>query len=285
MPDRPFPRHQVEVSCEYLVKAHVGQTKDTPHRLSSTVVKPGDNVTLSCSISGDGAGLFNWYMMKSGYMVLTVAAGSFDKVTLDKKFDNSRFTIKRGDNLFFLTINNVSIEDEATYFCQAGTPYTMKVVSSTVLTVNDHKNHQKSIYLKQIPKTASVQAGDSVTLQCSYLFKYKETTAQCPGEHSVYWFRAGSGESNPSVIYSQSHKSDEEETRSCVYSLSKTIQSSSDAGTYYCAVATCGEILFGEGTTVETKISREEWTPVVIVLGSLLALCVIVIAILIFSRD
>ncbi|KAI3351505.1 hypothetical protein L3Q82_020348 [Scortum barcoo] len=148
-----------------------------------------------------------------------------------------------------------------------------------------NRNQQKSVIVKQSPETASVQPGGSVTLQCSLLSKNKENRVQCPGEHSVYWFRAGSGGFHPGVIYTHRNSSDEEEERSCVYSLSKTIQNSSDTGTYYCAVATCGEILFGEGTTVETRTvcdSGSELDPVVLVLGVLLACCVTVIGVLIF---
>ncbi|XP_044062383.1 uncharacterized protein LOC122880888 isoform X3 [Siniperca chuatsi] len=144
----------------------------------------------------------------------------------------------------------------------------------------DHKNQQKPVYVRQSPETESVQPGGSVTLQCSLLSKNKED--QCPGEHSVYWFRAGSGESHPGVIYTHRNSSDEQEERSCVYSLSKTIHNSSDTGTYYCAVVTCGEILFGEGTKVET---RQELWPFVIVLGTLLAGFVIVTVALIISRN
>lgn len=37
-------------------------------------------------------------------------------------------------------------------------------------------------------------------------------------------------------------------TQSCVYSFSQTDLTPSDAGIYYCAVATCGKIQFGNGT-------------------------------------
>ncbi|XP_056239208.1 uncharacterized protein LOC130173760 isoform X2 [Seriola aureovittata] len=121
------------------------------------------------------------------------------------------------------------------------------------LTLTYHKNQKMSVHVKQSPETASVQLGASMTLQCSLLYTNKESRAQCPGEHSVHWFRAGSGGFHPGIIYTHSNRSDEQEERSCVYSLSKTIQNSSDAGTYYCAVVTCGEILFGEGTKVETR--------------------------------
>ena len=102
-----------------------------------------------------------------------------------------------------------------------------------------------------------VHPGDSVTLQCSVLSDSENK--KCPEEHRVYWFRAGSDESHPSFIYAHGNSGDEceksPETRSpqkCVYNFSKNI-SSSDAGTYYCAVATCGEVLFGNGTKLEIE--------------------------------
>ncbi|XP_023837611.1 T-cell surface glycoprotein CD8 beta chain-like [Salvelinus sp. IW2-2015] len=42
-------------------------------------------------------------------------------------------------------------------------------------------------------------------------------------------------------------------TQSCVFKLPKMNLSLSDAGTYYCAVVLCGEILFGNGTKLDIK--------------------------------
>ncbi|XP_067374756.1 signal-regulatory protein beta-2-like [Channa argus] len=257
-------------------------TQEGPHQMPLTVAELGDNVTMTCSVSADETGLFYWYKLNLGYMVQTVAAGTFDKISLKEQFDNSRFTLTTVGVQHLLAIRNVSKEDEGTYFCQAGSAYIMKMINGTMLAVNDHKHREWSVYVRQRPEATSVQQGDSVTLQCSLLFKNKENSVLCAGEHTVYWFTAGSGGFNPDIIYTHSISKHEPEERSCVYSLSKTIQNSSDAGTYYCAVVTCGKILFGEGTKVET---RQQSDLVVIVLGVLLALCVIVIAILIFSRD
>ena len=115
------------------------------------------------------------------------------------------------------------------------------------------RDQQKSVKVEQSPAAASVQPGRAVTLQCSFLSQKKENRVQCPDEHSVFWFRAGSGGSHPNIIYPHRNSSCDRKDRSCVYSLSKTIQSSADNGTYYCAVVTCGEILFGEGTKVNTS--------------------------------
>ncbi|XP_076595890.1 signal-regulatory protein beta-2-like [Chaetodon auriga] len=257
----------------------LSQTTDISPQMPLTVAELGANVTLTCQISGDDSGLFYWYKMNFGYMVQTVAGGALPKISPQGQFNNARFTVTNVNTVYTLNIKNVSKEDEATYFCQGGTVYVLKFLNATVLAVNDHKNQQKSVYVKQSPETESVKPGGSMTLQCSLLSRNKDNTVQCPGEHSVYWFRAGSGGSHPSIIYTNS--SDEEEERSCVYSLSQTVRDSSDTGTYYCAVVTCGQILFGEGTQVET---REELCPLVIVLGTLLTCCVIVIVALIMNQ-
>uniref|UniRef100_A0A8D0DCT5 Ig-like domain-containing protein n=1 Tax=Sander lucioperca TaxID=283035 RepID=A0A8D0DCT5_SANLU len=253
--------------CLSVFSSDLIQTAEVPHQISLTVVEVGRNVTLECPVSETEGRFFYWYKQPLGYVVQRIVTKIFGKLTFSKQFNNSRFTATKRDAQYFLTITNISKEDEATYFCHYGEIYS-ESFNGIFLAVNGKTSFTFSVF--------SVKPGDSVTLQCSLLSKTKGNTDQCPGEHSVYWFRSGSGESHPGIIYTHS---DEEEERSCVYSLSKTIQNSSDTGTYYCAVVTCGEILFGEGTKVETRSQLE---PVVLVLGVLLACCVTVIAALIF---
>ncbi|XP_071313902.1 uncharacterized protein [Trachinotus anak] len=257
------------------------QTAEVPHLISLTVVEVGDNVTFQCPVS-DRGGRLHWYKQPLGHMVEKVSDVISGKITVSEKF--ARFTVTKEEAQSLLTIRNVSKEDEATYFCHSGTGYLQTFSNGTFLAVNDH-NQQKDIYVQQSPETASVQLGASLTLQCSLLSMNKGNRVQCPGEHSVHWFRAGSGGFHPGIVYTNSSRRDEQEERSCVYSLSKTIHNSSDAGTYYCAVVTCGQILFGEGTKVETinvSDSGSELSPVVLVLGGVLACCVTVIGFLIF---
>ncbi|KAM6999877.1 uncharacterized protein LKV04_004810 [Tautogolabrus adspersus] len=118
-----------------------------------------------------------------------------------------------------------------------------------------------------------VHPGDPMTLQCSVLSESKNNT--CPGKHGVFWFRAGSDETHPSVIYTHGNRPggceespEAHSPQKCVYSFSKNV-SSSDAGTYFCAVAACGEILFGDGTKIDIK----ERTARFELLGLVIAIC------------
>uniref|UniRef100_I3KV97 Ig-like domain-containing protein n=1 Tax=Oreochromis niloticus TaxID=8128 RepID=I3KV97_ORENI len=99
-----------------------------------------------------------------------------------------------------------------------------------------------------------LRSGNSVTLQCSV---YSDSDQMCPRDCNVFWFRAGSDQLHPSIIYTDGNRHSESEIISdsqerCLYRFSKNV-SSSDAGTYYCAVATCGEILFGNGTKLDIE--------------------------------
>ena len=100
------------------------------------MVELGDDLGLACSTVENEAGLFYWYKLKFGYMVETVAAGTLVNITLQGEFKNSRLTVTKRNAQFVLNIRNVTKEDEATYFCQAGTAYTMELVNSTLLVVN-----------------------------------------------------------------------------------------------------------------------------------------------------
>ncbi|XP_035983552.1 uncharacterized protein LOC105922374 [Fundulus heteroclitus] len=257
------------------------ETLKNPDNIPLTEAGLGQTVILNCNASGFENGLFFWYKMNYGYMVQTVAKGSFGKVQLEKHLENSTFKVNNMGNMHYLTISNVSKEDEATYLCQAGGAYKMAFVNGTNLAVNDFQN-KKSFYVKQTSGIKSVSLGTEVTLQCSLLSekKEKENTDQCADEHNVFWFRAES-ESNPGFIYVDKKHCSTQEGGSCEYRLSKTIQSPSDTGTYYCAVVTCGEILFGEGTKVET---RQEFCLYAIVLSGFLACSVLVNIIFIITR-
>ncbi|KAM9470981.1 uncharacterized protein Hap1MRO34_012873 [Clarias gariepinus] len=123
----------------------------------------------------------------------------------------------------------------------------------------------------------SVPAGASVTLQCSVLSESRAAELQ------VLWFRAAPPQSHPQIIYTHHNSSHQCEsgssTHTCVYNFSKNILSLNDTGTYYCAVAACGKIIFGNGTRVQLENIQHvnAFDSVVIYLAVALAVCVVVI--------
>ncbi|XP_026186738.1 uncharacterized protein LOC113144726 [Mastacembelus armatus] len=138
-------------------------------------------------------------------------------------------------------------------FIRNGLQWYKQSVGDNLKLILTLRNSQRTSDYSVVQSTVSdpVHPGDSVTLQCSVLSDSESDT--CPRNHSVYWFRAGSDESHPNIIYTDGNNECEKRSdtvKSCVYHFSVDI-SSSDAGTYYCAVATCGQILFGNGTKLD----------------------------------
>uniref|UniRef100_A0A3P8NKC1 Ig-like domain-containing protein n=1 Tax=Astatotilapia calliptera TaxID=8154 RepID=A0A3P8NKC1_ASTCA len=256
----------------------VTQTSEVPQLISLTVVDLGDNVTFGCEVSEKELKSLHWYKQSLGHLPQSVASVILDKITSTDAFKDSRFTL----NKEIFTIRNVSKEDEATYFCQMRTTYSQMFSSGTFLAVKGKMLPMALKLLCSVNK--SVLIGDSLALQCSLLSTSKEKAFQCPDEHRVYWLRAGSESFTPSIIHTHMDSRDEALKRNCVYSLSKTIQDYSDAGTYYCAVVTCGKILFGEGTKVEIK-SVSGFGLFVLVLAVFLTSSMILIPILVFYSN
>ncbi|KAK0147685.1 Ig kappa chain V-V region HP 123E6 [Merluccius polli] len=255
------------------------ETQEVPH-IVFVKAELGDTVTLHCAAVQDDRVTFNWYKQSLGYVPQTVASKMYNSITLNPPF-KLRFTIE-GVSDFNLTITNVTKSDEANYFCQQGVLNSWN--NGTFLSVKDHN-------VVQQPVLVSVQLGDPVALQCSITSQRTDHRNQCQGEPSVYWFRSGSGPSHPAAIYMNGNRSGEcqdssgppSPPQSCVYTLPKNNVSTSDAGTYYCALAACGEIVFGNGTKLDVTGPKSQL--VVMVLGVLLACCLVVVVILSLTRN
>uniref|UniRef100_A0A8C9SAQ0 Novel immune-type receptor 9 n=1 Tax=Scleropages formosus TaxID=113540 RepID=A0A8C9SAQ0_SCLFO len=197
-------------------------------------VRLGDTVTLRCIFNSSQLFYMSWYKQPFGQKPrLMVQAYSHSPDSLfQEEFKNvARFSLQHSESSSNLTISKTELSDSAVYYCAS-------------LFFNENCNSPFTrLYC------------DSVTLQCTV------DGETCAGEHSVYWFRHGSGESLPGLIYTHGNRRDECEkspeagspTHSCVYSLPKRNLSRSDAGIYYCAVATCGNILFGNGTKINME--------------------------------
>uniref|UniRef100_A0A8C9QR69 Ig-like domain-containing protein n=1 Tax=Scleropages formosus TaxID=113540 RepID=A0A8C9QR69_SCLFO len=215
------------------------------------MAQPGQNVTLTCSSPNAEFRSIAWFKQNVGQKPQFIV-GSFrysTEYTFYNGFNETkRFVLQKKGNIFNLYISKINPLDSATYYC------------AFVYSLEIQFHLLQNLTVVQQPVSDPVHPGDSVTLQCAVV---SET---CAGEQSVYWFRHGSGESLPGLIYTHGNRSDECEkspeagspTHSCVYSLPKRNLSRSDAGIYYCAVVTCGEILFGNGTQLDIEARSNE---------------------------
>ncbi|XP_066537396.1 uncharacterized protein [Hoplias malabaricus] len=211
-------------------------------------VNYGENVTVKCDQQFIKGKLQNlaWYKQSLGKLPQLVGRVSENGIVRLAQPFTDRFTVTENEGIFDLIIIKTVEEDAGIYFCVKAKESFTVFGSGTLLLFSDEK--PKKHDLTEI----DVKSGESITLQCSV----QMIALSCSGEHSVYWLRHGSGESPPGIIYthgdtnSQCSRSSETDspTQSCVYKLPKTNLSLSDAGTYYCAVAVCGQILFGNGT-------------------------------------
>ncbi|XP_045578503.1 uncharacterized protein isoform X2 [Salmo salar] len=104
-----------------------------------------------------------------------------------------RLSVKRGVDSFNLTISKTQLGDSAAYYCAAIEVDKVTFEEGAVLIVKDLESNSMSVV--QHPLSESVQPGNSVTLNCTI------HTETCSGEHRAYWFRHGSGETRPGIIY------------------------------------------------------------------------------------
>ncbi|XP_039677661.1 titin-like [Perca fluviatilis] len=237
----------------------LGEMAQTTSQKSSTVrqetrfvsVKTGDELTLQCFYEGDAAVMLYWYKQTLGQkptLISTYHKYNVNGIFHDEFKNNSRFTLDMENGKNHLKITDLRVSDSATYYCASSYTYIFEFAEGTLVDV-------KGSGLK-VPATVhqsaseSIQPGGSVTLDCTV------HTGTCDGEHSVYWFK-NSEESQPGLIYThggrnnQCERKPNTQTHTCVYKLPMKSLNLSHAGTYYCAVASCGHILFGNGTKLE----------------------------------
>lgn len=119
-----------------LVSSALIQSAEAAHQIPLIEVEVGKNVTLQCPVTEKEGKFVHWFKQSPGYMIQTVATGSYTKQTLSEEFNNGRFTVSEGQTLYFLSLKNVQKEDEATYFCQYGSAYSQTFNTSVYLAVN-----------------------------------------------------------------------------------------------------------------------------------------------------
>ncbi|MED6252058.1 hypothetical protein ATANTOWER_006380 [Ataeniobius toweri] len=219
-------------------------------------VELGQSVTLTCAFGRKyqrNTWLY-WYKQSAGDTLNLIVM--LQRRIIPKygpHFSASRFNITYVGDSSNLTIFTTVQKDEGMYHC-AEKDMIESTWSGTYLSIKGYSKRTSSYtVVQQSASSDPSRPTDSETLQCSLLSDSENTT--CSGNPSVFWFRARSDKSYLDVIYTEGEKAENCKKRSdsqkrCVYNFSKNV-SSSDAGTYYCAVATCGQILFGKETNLK----------------------------------
>nr|AAF28796.1 immune-type receptor 26 [Sphoeroides nephelus] len=237
-------------------------------------VQPGQSLTLSCLYSDDLYDKIFWFKQTLGAKPKQISScyKSNDHCTLFNEFQNNpRFQLQTNKNGANLKITDLESSDSATYYCAKQyinvfdfTETYNVIVEGSGLTSNQSPSE-------------SIQSGGSVTLNCTV------QAGNCDGDHTVYWFR-NSGQSQLGLMYSHGGRKEqcERKTNTCFYSLTLKNQSISHSGSYYCAVAACGRILFGDGPKLE---SEDDGNHLVLVnfLNAALILIIVVVVLLSIS--
>uniref|UniRef100_A0AAY4DED2 Ig-like domain-containing protein n=1 Tax=Denticeps clupeoides TaxID=299321 RepID=A0AAY4DED2_9TELE len=198
------------------------------------------SVTLPCYFNLKSPLRMFWFKHVPGHEIKLIVSSFYNRVSFEEEVNKSKLDAETSDKSFNLTLKSIEASDEGSYLCGVNWN-SNKICNSCTVQVQQH-------YLLD-----PASEGHNVTLNCTVV------CGGCAGEHSVYWFRHGTPGSHPGIIYTHGDRSAGCEknpeagssTQSCVYHLPKRNLSTTDAGTYHCAVAACGQITIGNGTKLE----------------------------------
>ncbi|XP_023184824.1 uncharacterized protein LOC106699718 [Xiphophorus maculatus] len=238
-----------------------------------TIVQLGDNVTLKCYFPEEktsSSSELHWYKQSAGNALeLILKLMENTKPTYGPEFLGSRLTATYTEKISNLTIRKTTEGDEGMYHC-AVIDWNKNIWQGTYLLIQGNTVVSSNYTVVQTPTISHpVHPGDPVTLQCSVLSG--SDNKKCSGDLNLFWIRAGD-KSFPNFIYTDGNRENkcEEKLDSkqiCVYNFSKTFNASD--GTFYCAVATCGEIFFGNGTKLDVATSQDDFVTLVITITCL----------------
>ncbi|MEQ2285112.1 hypothetical protein AMECASPLE_028544 [Ameca splendens] len=225
-------------------------------------VELGEPVTLTCAFTEEypsNVWLY-WYKQSAGDTLKTIMMQrNLINPTYGPEVSASRFNVTNSMKVSNLTILRTVQQDEGIYHCAKTDLYRFNW-TGTYLSIKGKSERTTNYTVVQQPTVSDHgRPANSDTLQCS-LLSDSENTA-CSEDPSVFWFRARSAKSFPDIIYIDPKRAENCEKRSdsqkrCIYNFSGNVRSS-DAGTYYCAVATCGQILFANERDLKKDKTNE----------------------------
>ncbi|XP_049606391.1 uncharacterized protein [Syngnathus scovelli] len=233
--------------------------------------KVGQSVSLECpSNSSEIQALHIWIRLASGsFPEILGQMSAIDMAEPETRTSKSgrRITVKQEPGKFVLQISQVQKIDTALYYCfeLPSRFHKMTFLNGIFLLVKDIPEAETAV----TAVTHDLQFNESRS-RCSVFSRSGNKT--CEDGHNFYWLRAGPEDSNPHFIYThdECEKVAKGSMQQCVHAFRNTV----DAGTYSCAVATCGHIFMAKATKVNTQDGSkcDIHRSVVFVLGSALAL-------------
>uniref|UniRef100_A0A087X626 Ig-like domain-containing protein n=1 Tax=Poecilia formosa TaxID=48698 RepID=A0A087X626_POEFO len=237
----------ISILCDLCLHQHIKQPQVIRVQL-------GQPVTVTCVLSEalQSVSWLYWYKQSAGDTLKLVSMLRKNTNPIyGPGFSASRFNTTYDDKMSNLTILKASTEDEGMYHC-AYLNWLQTMWSGAYLSLKETRRTSNYKVVQQHAVSHSANPADSVSLQCSFLTDSDQKP--CSEEPSMFWIRAGSDKSYPDLIYTDGKRSSTCEKRAgiqkrCIYNFSMNA-GSSDVGTYYCAVATCGEILLGNGANL-----------------------------------
>uniref|UniRef100_A0A8C4SQA9 Ig-like domain-containing protein n=1 Tax=Erpetoichthys calabaricus TaxID=27687 RepID=A0A8C4SQA9_ERPCA len=202
----------------------------------------GGSVTLECFINPSHRYNFIWLKQEFGQSPRYIVSsfGFLDEVLFHNEFlGSSRHHIVKNNTTFNLIIADLELSDTGIYSC--GVVKHGNVIFGNGTELSDSVLRRR---IRQPPVLKPIQEGDNVTLECVI------KSGGLKERYNVYWFHHTLGGSYQGIINPKEKSLIKCDTSSqeCIYSLQKLNYSSEDAGTYYCALVQCGEILLGNGT-------------------------------------
>uniref|UniRef100_A0A3Q2PZX6 Ig-like domain-containing protein n=1 Tax=Fundulus heteroclitus TaxID=8078 RepID=A0A3Q2PZX6_FUNHE len=216
----------------------------------------GESVTFKCALPNDfNQGYIYWYKQRPrDTLRLVVTQRKTGIRKFEPEFSDSKWDVNIDQEFSRLTLLRTTYDDDGVYHC-ALLAWTRGIEwSGTYLIVIGITRRISNYTVVQQPALSNpAGSGDTATLQCSVLLDTEDMA--CSEDLSLFWFQSKSDKSYPNVIYTEGNRHDQckkrsDTERSCVFQFSKAVNSS-DAGMFYCAVASCGKILFGNGTRLE----------------------------------
>uniref|UniRef100_A0A3Q2TPR2 Immunoglobulin kappa light chain-like n=1 Tax=Fundulus heteroclitus TaxID=8078 RepID=A0A3Q2TPR2_FUNHE len=229
-------------------KTHLNLTPPVRQNSSFIFAAMGEKVILQCFHERKDSDRICWYKQTLGQqpkLIASIYKYGDGPIFYHEFQNNSRFSFPKEDQTNHLIISNLRISDSATYFCGMSNAEFVTFGEGTVVSVKSSGSNVKALIHHMAP--TSIQPGGSGTLNCTV------QTGTCGVEHTFYWFK-DSDRFQTGFIYTtesgseQCERNSNTQTRACVYNLPVNNLTVSDAGTYYCAVASCGYILFGNET-------------------------------------